>query len=76
MSRAYKIHNPVGVYFLSFATVGWIDVFTRNRYKDILYRLDKIYSPILLRFIALLFCIHRHYTKIELDYLLNQIGIS
>jgi putative transposase len=36
MSRAYKIHNPVGVYFLSFATVGWIDVFTRNLYKDIL----------------------------------------
>jgi len=38
--------------------------------------LDKIYSPILLLFIALLFCIHRHYTKIGLDYLLNQIGIT
>jgi putative transposase len=36
MSRAYKIWNPEGVYFLSFATVGWIDVFTRNLYKDIL----------------------------------------
>ena len=36
MSRAYKIHNPEGIYFLSFATVGWIDVFTRNKYKEIL----------------------------------------
>jgi REP element-mobilizing transposase RayT len=36
MSTAYKIYNPKGVYFLSFATVGWIDVFTRTLYKDIL----------------------------------------
>lgn len=36
MSRAYKIHNPDGIYFISFATVGWIDVFTRRVYKDIL----------------------------------------
>ncbi len=35
MSRAYKVHNPNGIYFLSFATVGWIDVFTRKNYKDI-----------------------------------------
>ena len=36
MSRAYKFHNPEGLYFISFATVGWIDVFTRKIYKDIL----------------------------------------
>ena len=36
MSRKYKIKNPEGVYFISFATVGWIDVFTRRIYKDIL----------------------------------------
>ncbi len=36
MSRNYKFHNPVGVYFVSFAVVEWIDVFTRNEYKDIL----------------------------------------
>jgi putative transposase len=36
MSRAYKIQNPEGIYFLSFATVGWIDIFTRDEYKDIL----------------------------------------
>lgn len=26
----------MGVYFVSFAVVEWIDVFTRNEYKDIL----------------------------------------
>jgi len=36
MSRTYKFANPEGIYFLSFATVGWIDVFTRRIYKDIL----------------------------------------
>lgn len=35
MSRKYKFNNPEGLYFISFATVGWIDVFTRNIYKDI-----------------------------------------
>jgi putative transposase len=27
MSRKYKFHNPEGLYFVSFATVNWIDVF-------------------------------------------------
>jgi hypothetical protein len=36
MSRNYKFHNPEGDYFVSFAVVEWIDVFTRNEYKDIL----------------------------------------
>ena len=36
MSRNYKFHNPDGLYFVSFAVVGWLDVFTRNEYKDIL----------------------------------------
>ena len=36
MSRNYKFHNPEGVYFVSFAVVEWLDVFTRNEYKDIL----------------------------------------
>jgi REP element-mobilizing transposase RayT len=35
MSRNYKFHNPDGVYFISFAVVEWLDVFTRNEYKDI-----------------------------------------
>lgn len=36
MSRNYKFHNPGGLYFVSFAVVGWLDVFTRNEYKNIL----------------------------------------
>lgn len=36
MSSKYKFHNTEGVYFISFAVQGWVDVFTRNEYKDIL----------------------------------------
>jgi REP element-mobilizing transposase RayT len=36
MSRNYKFLNPGGVYFISFAVVGWLDVFTRNEYKSVL----------------------------------------
>lgn len=35
MSRNYKFHNPEGVYFVSFAVVEWLDVFTRNEYKEL-----------------------------------------
>ncbi|QQS50891.1 MAG: transposase [Bacteroidota bacterium] len=35
MSRKYKFKNPEGIYFISFATVYWIDVFIRNEYKEI-----------------------------------------
>jgi putative transposase len=36
MSRKYKFHNKAGLYFVSFATVNWIDVFTRQLYFDVL----------------------------------------
>ncbi|MBS1613785.1 MAG: transposase [Bacteroidetes bacterium] len=36
MSRKYKFHNKEGFYFVSFATVYWIDVFVRMHYFDIL----------------------------------------
>lgn len=36
MSRKYKFLDPQGIYFVSFATVNWIEVFTRNVYRDIL----------------------------------------
>jgi len=36
MSRNYKFHNKSGLYFVSFATVYWIDVFTREKYFTIL----------------------------------------
>lgn len=35
MTRNYKFHNPEGIYFVSFSVVEWIDIFTRNEYKDI-----------------------------------------
>ncbi len=41
LSRNYKFHNPEGVYFISFAVVEWLDVFTRNEYKQIV--IDSIY---------------------------------
>ncbi len=43
MSTAYKNlmiksclwHNPTGIYFISIATVEWVDVFRRKEYVDI-----------------------------------------
>jgi REP element-mobilizing transposase RayT len=36
MSRKYKFHNKSGLYFVSFSTINWIDVFTRQLYFDVL----------------------------------------
>ena len=36
MSSSYKFYNPDGMYFVTFATVEWVDVFTRKKYKDVL----------------------------------------
>ena len=36
MSRNYKFQNPTGAYFISFATVIWIDVLRRQVYFEIL----------------------------------------
>ena len=46
MSRNYKIRDQEKLYFISFATVNWIDVFIRPVYKDIViesvkYCIDK-----------------------------------
>ncbi len=35
MSRNYKFHDQHKPYFISFATVYWLDVFTRPIYKEI-----------------------------------------
>jgi putative transposase len=35
MSRKYKFLNKEGLYFVSFATVNWIDVFVRPQYNEI-----------------------------------------
>ena len=36
MSRKYKFHNPDGTYFVTFAVVRWVAVFTRNIYREII----------------------------------------
>lgn len=36
MSRNYKFGEKTGAYFVSFATVYWIDVFTRDIYFSII----------------------------------------
>jgi len=36
MSRKYKFLNKEGLYFVSFATVNWIDVFVRELYSTII----------------------------------------
>ena len=35
MSRNYKFHNPDGAYYVSFAVIEWLDVFTRAEYINI-----------------------------------------
>ena len=36
MSRALKMNDPEGLYFITLTVVDWIDVFTRPQYKQIL----------------------------------------
>jgi putative transposase len=36
MSRKYKMANPEGMYFVSFAVVFWMDVFVREEYMSII----------------------------------------
>jgi REP element-mobilizing transposase RayT len=36
MSRKYKFHDQTKPYFVTLGVVGWIDLFTRSKYKDIL----------------------------------------
>lgn len=36
MSHKYKFRNPKAIYFITFSVVGWVDVFTRDVYRDII----------------------------------------
>ncbi|MBC7650883.1 MAG: hypothetical protein H7101_03955 [Deinococcales bacterium] len=36
MSSKYKFVNGDGIYFVTATVVDWVDVFTRNIYRDIL----------------------------------------
>ena len=35
MSTGYKIYDKEGLYYLTFQIVGWVDIFTRKIYRDI-----------------------------------------
>ncbi len=34
--HGYKIRNQEGIYFITFAVVEWIDVFTRKKYQEVI----------------------------------------
>ena len=36
MGKKYAITDKEAMYFISFSTVGWVDVFSRKEYRDIL----------------------------------------
>ena len=36
MSRKYKFHNPKGVYFITFSTVDWVNLFSEEVYVQVL----------------------------------------
>jgi putative transposase len=36
MSRKYKFRDNDKLYFISFACVGWVDVFIRNEYREVI----------------------------------------
>ena len=35
-TTSYRIKDETALYYLTFATIGWVDIFTRKRYKDII----------------------------------------
>lgn len=44
MSNAYKFLNPDGMYFVTSTAVGWIDAFTREEYRQILFDSFRYYQ--------------------------------
>ncbi|MDN5200377.1 transposase [Fulvivirgaceae bacterium BMA10] len=36
MSKKYKARNPDGIYFITSTVIGWVDVFIRKEYFDII----------------------------------------
>ena len=36
MGRKYAIHDPSDIYFVTFTVVNWVDIFTRDVYREII----------------------------------------
>lgn len=34
--KGYIIHDQQAIYYMTFTVVGWIDVFSRQQYRDII----------------------------------------
>ncbi len=57
MSRKYKFHEEEGAYFVSLATVNWIDVFTRELYFSIMAEsLDHCRKTRVWKFMVIVLC--------------------
>jgi putative transposase len=69
MERGYQINDQSAVYFLTFQVINWIDVFTRQRYRDIIvenlnycvvHKGLKIYSWVIMSNHIHLICSHEN----------------
>ena len=43
MTTGYRIEDQSALYYLTLQVVGWIDVFSRQRYRDII--IDSLARP-------------------------------
>jgi len=50
--KGYIIGDQQSMYYLTFTVVGWIDIFTRQSYRDIVVKSFKYCQPKLPRFSA------------------------
>ena len=44
MSTGYRIHEKDGAHFLTFQVVGWVDLFTRRDYRNVVIESFKSYT--------------------------------
>ena len=42
--KGYAIHDQQAIYYLTFTVCGWIDIFTRQSYRDIVIESFKYFS--------------------------------
>jgi hypothetical protein len=44
MSEKYRFRDPEGMYFLTMATAGWVDLFTRKELKHVI--VDSLFGTV------------------------------
>lgn len=69
MEKGYQINDQTAVHFLTFQVINWVDVFTRQRYRDIIvenlnycvqHKGLKIYSWVIMSNHVHLICSHEN----------------